>query len=82
MDLTYADLIGAVIGTAVGAANYVILVPLVERRLRAIDRSQSAEERADFENKLGVFRRLVLAFDLVGFGAIGYWLGKLAGSYA
>jgi predicted DNA-binding transcriptional regulator len=82
MDLTYAGLAGAAIGTAIGAANYVILVPFVEKRLRAIDRSQSAQERADFESKLGIFRRLVLTFDLVGFGAIGYWLGKLAGSYA
>jgi hypothetical protein len=82
MDLTYAGLAGAVIGTAVGAANYVMLVPFVVRRLRAIDRSQSAEERAEFENKLGIFRRLVLTFDLVGFGAIGYWLGRLVGSYA
>ena len=33
------------------------------------------QERATFERKLGIMRRTVLAFDLLLFGGLGYWIG-------
>ena len=76
MEMTLSGLLGAVAGTAIGAANYVATVPYVERRLRALDKSEAAEERAAFEAKISVMRRLILGIDVFVFGGLGYWLGS------
>jgi hypothetical protein len=40
--LSLGGFLGALAGTALGAANYVITVPLIEQRLRALDKSETA----------------------------------------
>ena len=72
-------LLGAVIGTAVAAANYFAVIGFVERSLRAHDQSRTAEERAEFERKIGVMRQTVLALDILMFGGLGYWIGETLG---
>jgi hypothetical protein len=79
MQLSFAGLLGAIAGTVVAAINYGMVIGFVQRSLRAHDRSQTPEERATFEGKLAVMRRTVLAFDILFFGGIGYWLGDLIG---
>jgi hypothetical protein len=75
MEITLAGLLGAVAGTAIGAANYAMVVPFVVQRLRALDKSETAAQREEFETKISVMRRLILGIDVFVFGGLGYWLG-------
>jgi hypothetical protein len=79
MELSLAGLLGAFIGTVLGVINYAVIVGFVERRLRALDTSQTAAEREEFERKISVLRRTVLGIDIVVFAAVGYWFGKTVG---
>ena len=79
MELPLGGLIGAMIGTVLGAINYAVLVGFVVGRLRALDTSRTAEERAAFEEKISLMRRLILGLDIVVFAGIGYWIGKTIG---
>ena len=73
--LSLGGFIGAIAGTAIGVVNYVMVVPLVEQRLRALDKSETAAQRQEFEDKISVMRRLILGIDVFMFGGLGYWLG-------
>ena len=77
VDLSPAGLLGAVIGTAIAALVYGRVVALVERVLRARDRSESGMEGEAFERAL--LLRVVLAIDIIVFAGIGYWLGAMIG---
>jgi hypothetical protein len=79
MELSLAGFVGAVIGTVLGVINFAMVVGFVERRLRALDKSQTAQECEEFERKLSVMRRTILGIDIVAFSAVGYWLGKTLG---
>ena len=75
MLISLAGFLGAIVGTALGAINYVVVVPLLEQRLRALDKSETAAEREAFETKISLMRRLMLGIELFTLGALGYWLG-------
>jgi hypothetical protein len=76
MDYSVAGLIGSAVALVAGLVIYVLLLPLLQRQLRAIAPSETVEQRDDIEFKLGVMRRLVLCIGLVGCGLGGYWFGK------
>jgi hypothetical protein len=73
--LSLGGFVGAVVGTVIGVVNYVMVVPFVEQRLRALDKSETAAQRQEFEDKISVMRRLILGIDVFMFGGLGYWLG-------
>jgi len=73
--LSLGGFIGAIVGTALGAINYVIVVPLLEQRLRALDKSETVAEREEFESKISLMRRLILGIEVLTLGGLGYWLG-------
>ncbi len=75
MEISLAGFLGAIAGTALGTANYLLIVPLVERRLRALDKSETAAERDAFEGRISLMRRLILGIEVLTLGALGYWLG-------
>jgi len=79
VELSPAGFIGAVIGTVVGVVNYAVVVGVVQTRLRKLDRSETSAEREEFEKKLSLMRRMVLAIDIVVFAALGYWFGRTVG---
>ena len=79
IDLSFAGLLGAILGTVVAAVAYGPLVVFCERRFRSRDPSQSPEERAMFEQEVSILRRVVLAADIIVFAGIGYWLGAMIG---
>jgi hypothetical protein len=79
MELSLAGLIGAMIGTVIGLVNFAVIVGFVEKRLRALDKSQTPAEREEFERKIALMRRIVLGIDIFAFGGIGYWFGKTVG---
>jgi len=74
--LSLAGFLGAIAGTALGAINYAMMVPLIEQRLRALDKSETAAERETLEAKISLMRRLILGIEVLTLGALGYWLGQ------
>jgi predicted DNA-binding transcriptional regulator len=76
MGLSIPGLAGAALALVLGLVNYRFIVAVVETRLRALDHSQTAEERATFERKIELLRRIVLWTDIVAFPFVGYVVGR------
>jgi len=76
MDYSVAGLVGSAAAIIAGLVGYVAAVPSLQRKLRAVAPSDTAEQRKDVEFKLGVMRRLILSIGFVTFSWGGYWLGK------
>ena len=70
---------GALIGTAVAVAIYVPAIRAFEARLRAQSGPQTLEQRAAFEEKFSIARRLILAMDIAILATVGYWIGNAIG---
>ena len=79
MEFSLPGLIGAFVGIVVGVINYGVLISFVEKALRATDKSQTAEERAAFESKISMMRKLILGGDIFAFGLVGYIFGRTIG---
>jgi hypothetical protein len=75
IDLSFAGLIGAILGTAIAAVIYHLFIGNLERAMQARIQSLPEDERGDFS--LSVVRRVVLTLDLLVFAALGYWLGSM-----
>ncbi|MEJ0076665.1 MAG: hypothetical protein WDO17_14675 [Alphaproteobacteria bacterium] len=73
--LSLGGFLGALAGAALGAVNYVITVPLIEKRLRELDKSEATADREALESKISLMRRLILGIEVLFLGGIGYWLG-------
>jgi hypothetical protein len=76
MDYSLAGLIGGAVALTAALVGYVLLLPSLQQRLRAVAPQDTAEQRGDLEFKLGVMRRLTLTAGLLVFGWGGYWLGR------
>ena len=79
MDYSLPAWLGALAGTIVAVALYAPTMRIVERRLRAQRGPQTLEQRAAFEDRLSVTRRLILAAAIAAFATAGYWAGRAAG---
>jgi hypothetical protein len=79
MELSLAGLLGAFVGTVLGVINYAVIVGFVESRLRALDKSETAAEREEFERKISLMRRIILGLDIFVFAGVGYVVGKTIG---
>jgi hypothetical protein len=77
MELSLPAWLGALCGMIVAAAIYVPSIRLVERRLRKSSDATTPEQRAGFEDKLSVVRRLILACAVAILASLGYWLGNI-----
>jgi hypothetical protein len=77
IDLSFAGMVGAMLGTAVAAVLYHLFIGKLERAMRARAASQTAEERGGADIGLSIARRVVLAIDLFAFAALGYWIGRM-----
>jgi hypothetical protein len=71
-----AGVIGAFLGLIVGWLDYKIVGGWVERKLRDTDRSRTAAEKADYERRIGLFRRFFLLSTVGVFPIVGYVLGR------
>jgi len=76
MEYSVAGLIGGAIAVTGGLVGYVLMLPSLEQRLRAIAPRETAAQRDDVEFKLGVMRRLILSIGLAAFAWGGEWLGR------
>jgi hypothetical protein len=74
--------LGGLAGTIVAVAIYVPAIRIVERRLHAQRGPQTLEQRAAFEDRLSVTRRLILAIAIAVLATLGYWIGGAAGGNA
>jgi hypothetical protein len=79
MELSAAGLIGAFLGLVAGWASYLFVANLLERKLRELDKSESPADRSEFENKIALMRRLILAIEVITLTAVGYALGQIIG---
>ena len=76
MDYSVAGLVGSAAAIIAGLVGYLAALPSLQRKLRTIAPSDTAEQGEDVEFKLGVMRRLMLSVGFVTFCWGGYWLGK------
>jgi hypothetical protein len=79
MEFSLPAWLGGLAGTIVAVAIYVPAIRVVERRLRAGRGPQTIEQRAAFEEKLSVVRRLILGGGIAVLAVIGYWIGNALG---
>jgi len=79
MDYSLPAWLGALAGTVIAVALYVPLIRAVDRRWRAQLGPQTLEQRAAFEEKLSIVRRLILGIDVAILAIVGYWLGNALG---
>jgi Na+/proline symporter len=79
MEYSLPAWLGGLAGTVLAVALYVPAIRRIERRLRAHTGPTTLEARAEFENRLSVYRRLILAADIAILATVGYWIGHLVG---
>ena len=76
MTLSATALAGAAIGAVLGIARALFVVAAVAERLRALDRSETAQERAALDRKILALRWIVVAIEGLVFAILGYWVGS------
>ncbi len=75
MEFSLPAWLGGLAGTIVAVAAYVPAIRIVERRLRTQSGPLTLDQRAAFENKLSVVRRVILGVDIAILATLGYWIG-------
>jgi hypothetical protein len=79
MEYSLPAWLGALAGTLVAVAIYVPAIRAIERKFRAQSGPQTLEQRAAFEERFSIARRLVLVIDIAIFATAGYWIGNAVG---
>jgi hypothetical protein len=79
MEFSLPAWLGGLGGTIVAVAIYVPAIRLVEQRLRAQSGPKTLEQRAAFEDRLSVTRRLILGLTIAILATLGYWIGAAVG---
>ncbi len=79
MEFSLPAWLGGLSGTIVAVAIYVPGIRIIERRLRAHGVPAALEQRAAFEDRLSVLRRVILGADIALLAALGYWIGNMVG---
>ena len=83
MDYSLPAWLGGLAGTMLAVAVYIPAIRMIEPRLRAQNVLNTPGERAAFEEKLSVVRRVILALDIAICATVGYWLGgAIGGAFA
>jgi hypothetical protein len=80
MELSLPAWLGGLSGTVVAVAIYLPAIRVVEARLRARSGPKTLEQRAAFEDKLSLVRRIILGVDIALLATIGYWIGGALGA--
>jgi hypothetical protein len=76
MEFSLPAWLGGLAGTIVAVAVYVPGIRVIEARLRAQAGLQTLEQRAAFEDKLSIARRVILGLDIAILATAGYWIGN------
>ena len=70
IDISLAGLVGATVGIVIAAAAYGTVIDAVERWL-----ASRREPHEGSGEEIAVLRRGLLAFDILLFAGLGYWIG-------
>jgi hypothetical protein len=76
MEYSLPAWLGALIGTIVAVAIYVPGIRLVEKHLREQNGPQTLEQRAAFNERMSIARRVILGVDIALLATIGYMIGN------
>ena len=79
MEYSLPAWLGAFAGTVVAVLIYVPAIRAIARSFRAQHGPQTPEQRAAFEEKFSIARRLILAVDIAILATVGYWIGHAIG---
>jgi len=79
MEYSLPAWLGALVGAVIAVALYVPAIRIVDRHLRAQGAPPAAEQREDFESRIALVRRSILAVDVAILATLGYWVGKVLG---
>ena len=79
MEYSLPAWLGALVGAVVAVVLYVPTIRIVDRHLRAQGAPAAAEQREDFESRIALVRRSILAVDVAILVTLGYWVGKVLG---
>ncbi|MEI8146382.1 MAG: hypothetical protein WCH83_13050 [Alphaproteobacteria bacterium] len=74
-----AGVVGACIGALVGWINFRIVTGITVGKLRGLDRSANEAERAEFEGKIVLLRRIVFVATVPVIAGVGYFFGRTLG---
>jgi hypothetical protein len=80
MEYSLSAWLGALAGMILAVALYVPGIRVVERHMRAQSGPATLEQRAAFEDKLSILRRLILGLDIAMLATLGYWIGRAIGA--
>jgi hypothetical protein len=80
MELSLPAWLGGLAGTVIAVCIYVPAIRAIERHLRSQMGPTTLEQRAAFEEKLSVWRRVMLGADIAILATIGYWIGYVLGA--
>jgi hypothetical protein len=75
MEFSLPAWLGSFAGMIVAVAVYIPAIRVVERRLRAQSGPRTLEQRAAFEEKFSILRRVILGTDIAVLAVVGYWIG-------
>jgi len=74
-----AAVVGACIGAIVGWINFQIVTGFTIGKLRSLDRSANEAERAVFEGKVVLLRRIVFVATVPVIAGVGFIVGRTLG---
>jgi hypothetical protein len=76
MEYSLPAWLGGLIGTVIAVAIYIPAIRVIEARLRAQNGPQTLEQRAAFDEKMSIARRVILGIAVVLLATIGYMIGN------
>jgi uncharacterized membrane protein YccC len=76
MEYSLPAWLGGLIGTVIAVAIYIPAIRVIEARLREQNGPQTLEQRAAFDEKMSIARRVILGITVVLLATIGYMVGN------
>jgi hypothetical protein len=76
MEYSLPAWLGGLIGTVIAVAIYIPAIRVIEARLREQNGPQTLEQRAAFDEKMSISRRVILGIAVVLLATIGYMVGN------
>ena len=80
MEYSLPAWLGGLAGTIVAVVIYIPSIRVWERSLRDGSGPTTLEKRAEFEEKLSLMRRVILAAAIAILATLGYWIGAAIGA--
>jgi hypothetical protein len=76
MEYSLPAWLGGLVGTVIAVAIYIPAIRVIEARLRTQNGPQTLEQRAAFDEKMSIARRVLLGIAVVLLATIGYMIGN------